>query len=137
MSNTDERWIKMSERKPTKEDLPVFSVGDEKPEAWQVNYWRDNLPVNCVYWCRARIPSMPVKELTQQQKDARACVEWLAKNEDVFTPFSAWHAALAYRDNQNRKDLDRIPVSVKSVLGFEEFDYLGNLRRRTGMKDYL
>jgi hypothetical protein len=69
------------------------------------------------------MPAPPARELTQQEKDEAAGASWIDKNttrsrswhcgvtsscEMQPAPKDAWHAALSYRDAENRKDLAEV-----------------------------
>jgi hypothetical protein len=133
--NTQENdgWIKMSERKPTDADCPVW-------------YWRDG-GAPCHYhslstlvwthWKPSVLPAPPPKEQTQEQIDYAEYVCWWEGNADSpkCNTWPAWKAALAYRDAQNREDLGRIRVFNHNTP--DELTQTGaaivNLRKRCGL----
>lgn len=98
-------WIKMSDRQPTATDLPVWYF-DERSNAH--GFSGVNGPWGAVFtgythWKPAKndIPAPPVVELTQEEKDEAALVQyekqqWPDSLSVSHRPRQMWHAALAY-----------------------------------------
>lgn len=95
---TANNWIKMTERRPTQADLPVWCANrnrevfllelEDEPDWGYLTHWRH---------AKADIPEPP-KEETQKEKDGAAFRLWcFCGNEDAFpSTDDIWHAALAY-----------------------------------------
>lgn len=100
-------WIKMTDRRPTEQDLPVWVYSNDGAlqginlmhivtDAWP--YWRP---------AKDDIPEPPMEE-TQEDKDEAAWRSW--QNDSIGGAFThdAWHAALAWERGEVAKML---PVS--------------------------
>lgn len=104
MTTTND-WIKMSDRKPTEADLPVWAespkwVEPEKPRLiWSLSVL---FSPNCIparSWKTARDIPAPPKEQTQRERDEAAFKEFCedteaAQHNGACSP--SWHAALAW-----------------------------------------
>ena len=129
-------WIKMSARKPTEADLPVWVYGSEFE---RIQFYRDSLPnqdKRFTHWQPGQAPLPPKKELTQRERDELSFTKWCPVMDKPLKEGRnlAWHAALAYRDGQNREDLSgKFPPSVSTVLSWGEVDAINNLKRRCGL----
>jgi hypothetical protein len=90
--NTKTDWIKMTDRRPTKADFPVWAwTGINGPILYTVEP-----PSHMTHWRPAKddIPEPPKAEPTLKERDHDAYVQWL--NDRTSSEDSAWHAALAY-----------------------------------------
>jgi len=140
----------MSERRPTEKDFPLWAFSGESEGAYLFNH--GTIPGSgFTHWKPAVLPAPPVKELTQREKDGEAAIAWFNtewpkiveqyKNAlyapAPFTVPAVWHAALAYRDRQNREDLKLIAPMLDQALsdyGIQKSGTLTNLRRRCGLE---
>lgn len=86
------------------------------------------------HWQPATLPEPPKKELTQRERDEGAWKNWYSANAFA-TRFSdeSWHAALAYRDKQNRGDVETIRDAFSNDLTCSEVESYNSLRRRCGL----
>ncbi len=125
----------MSDRKPTQFPVWGFARG----------WWREVfeicdggiIPDACTHWKPMERPEPPL-ELTQREDDYCAFRGWLNAKYGPLNALSpsyaldVWHAALAYRDNQNREDLrnsDGIDWASETPMGGSMI----RLRRRCGL----
>jgi len=92
-------WIKMSERKPTEADLPVWWCKDGRHVALihpSLSLLPDLSRTQGVWKCaKADIPAPP-REETQGDADQISLMKWRDKDQWAFSPTAAWHAALAH-----------------------------------------
>lgn len=138
-------WIKMSERKPTEADAPAWMSNGPLIELWQKRDFRKYFidPKQCewLHWQPATLPEPPAKELTQRELDEEALREWNRREyrgsqvEELVTHCEsrAWHAAIAYRDGQNREDLKNVPIPPFDNYACDRDDAIKALRRRCGL----
>ena len=130
-------WIKREEG----QDMawPAFVA---KADTGQVHCFRsaremkecEPLHQSYTHWQPAVLPAPPAKELTQADRDQEAYLEWYRNSSAQENCLHSWHAALAYRDGQNREDLSgKFPPSVSTVLSWGEVDAINNLKRRCGL----
>lgn len=135
-------WIKMSERKPTKADLPFWVTTRYGVFLWEADtrdcdiFGLSYKTNNVTHWQPATLPEPPKKELTQRERDELSFTKWCPVMDKPLKEGRnlAWHAALAYRDGQNREDLSgKFPPSVSTVLSWGEVDAINNLKRRCGL----
>ena len=130
-------WIKMSERKPTEADCPMWVSHSENTGFWNIADFRNHhLAHGWTHWQPATLPEPPKKELTQRERDELSFTKWCPVMDKPLKEGRnlAWHAALAYRDGQNREDLSgKFPPSVSTVLSWGEVDAINNLKRRCGL----
>lgn len=105
--NTNQEWIKMSERKPTVTEFPIWAstkAGNVVLYDKDESYFILDCPEFASHWrpAAADIPAPP-KEETQVNKDTKAYVEkygcaspsMVLKGATCYTS-DIWHAALAY-----------------------------------------
>ncbi len=125
MNTQNDGWIKMSERRPTEKDLPIWASNGRR-EVWFVRDGKIDWHFGGVgqgwdkdcYWKPATVPAPPAKEKTQRETDEEAfkkhaehaCPGWTKSGLEI------WHAALAYRDKQNAKDLAGYATTHESIL---------------------
>jgi hypothetical protein len=89
-------WIRMSERKPTEADLPVWVYQPNAADG--VTVWLRTMNIEdmvaCEHafpmWQPARIPAPPPREMTQRELDRRAYEDWSLNGKG-----DAWSAAIA------------------------------------------
>lgn len=130
--STHDGWIKMSERKPTRADLPVWWAyspdGDPEVElSRELLHWLPD-----VYWQPATLPEPPKKELTQREKDEEEFRSFFLRMRGDSEAETVWLAALAYRDKQNAEDLLGLTASGPFASS-EEMIKLNRLRHRCGL----
>lgn len=96
-------WIEMSDRKPKDADFPVWNGFFQLGIFWCRTANRPGEIAQCAaYWKPAKndIPAPPVVELTQEQQDEAALVQYdkMQWPSSEVTPHQRqmWHAALAY-----------------------------------------
>lgn len=77
----------------------------------------------------AALPAPPAKELTQRDSDDKGFDSWCLTQSFVPALDTVWHAALAYRDGQNREDLEGVPYGIECWSRNKVL----NLRRRAGL----
>lgn len=123
--NTENDWIKMTDRRPTEADLPVWVYDDGEGHVIRgPQLYRDSMPFldAWTHWKSADIPAPPPREETQEEGDYAALVEW-GRDENIqplFTVRKTWHAAIAYERAEVAKLLPR-PHSLCVRLGeYEE-----------------
>lgn len=132
MNTNNDGWIKMSERKPTNANgsIWLYSIYAEPGyavvhtvdcSAFQENPW--------THWKPAVLPAPPAKELTQREKDDKEGRLYALGMPGSSVAIDVWHAALAYRDAQNREDIEALHGVM---LGHVSAPY-SNLRRRCGL----
>jgi len=94
--NTKTDWIKMTDRRPTEQDLPILLWNDRVPKAKYCstnNVLRCQLGLTCFsHWMPA---PEPPREETQYDKD-RAAFQSTQRYGIENAPWYTWHAALAY-----------------------------------------
>lgn len=134
--STNDRWIKMSERKPTEKDYPFWTTSKKGVGLWTYEEDIEELdPDWCTHWQPATLPEPPAKELTQRERDEEGFQSWYDATPDHMTALGhVWHAALAYRDKQNAEDLE----NVSTIMEWERpatvsVQKLQSLRRRCGL----
>lgn len=101
--NTKTDWIKMTDRRPTEADLPVwvFYKGAMRPILYTVEppsymtHWRPAAP---------DVPEPPM-ERTQYERDRDAFIHWDDGLSDNLA--AAWHAAIAYERAEVAKMLPK------------------------------
>lgn len=139
MSTTSDGWIKTSD-KPEGQDFP-WPVLMAKADTGQVHYWRtyremtqcEPLWREYTHYKPATLPAPPAKEMTQKEQDWAAWTSHAAGHAiGSCTDRTTWFCALAYRDAQNREDLEAIPYCFES-MGTARDDAIANLRRRCGL----
>lgn len=119
---TANNWIKMTERRPTKADLPVWGVNkdlavflleleEDDPDWEYLTHWRS---------AKADIPEPP-REETQYDKDRAAFIHWDAGF--AYNPAVAWHAAIAYERAEVAKMLPHFH-------GLNQNSYIESIRAR-------
>ena len=139
MSADNDGWIKMSERQPALSAYPVWQTNRAGGVTLVVCHAHD-IP-GSTHWQPATLPAPPAKEMTQAEKDTE---EYTALFGDPLCFYSSkgcqaytsdvWHAALAYRDAQNREDLKKpLDKERQKVWGLIDPDAHTNLRRRCGL----
>lgn len=135
--STNNDWIKMSERKPTEADLPIWlytptPLDVDNNLGMPIQIWMKEVPrcLDFTHWRPAKpdIPAPPAPEPTQREEDEAAALEYIRYNS--WSAQSIWHAALAYRDAQNAKDLEDIYADCGSSMHRDAYK---NLRRRCGL----
>lgn len=130
-------WIKMSERKPTDDDMPVWLYSPDCKSGQECcvvhcRTCRAYTDVPNTHWkhAAADIPEPP-KEPTQSDDDNKTFSNYMESGGFIGTvPYAIWRSALAYRDKQNAEDL--------KILDFRHFtpvvvDTIARLRRRCGI----
>lgn len=147
MSTQSDGWIKTSERMPTEADLPVWGIKASegyRPFLVTDENWPELAPGQngreagfngwATHWKPAALPEPPKKEMTQRERDEEALEAWKQSQLNFFTGRNdAWHAALAYRDAQNREDLNRDAWGAHCIDGACANKAIYNLRRRAGL----
>ena len=135
-------WIKMSARKPSRSDLPFWVNTPAGVWLWEADTEDFDIAqlghpgATATHWQPATLPEPPKKELTQRERDELSFTKWCPVMDKPLKEGRnlAWHAALAYRDGQNREDLSgKFPPSVSTVLSWGEVDAINNLKRRCGL----
>jgi hypothetical protein len=132
---TPTTWIPITTRRPTEEDLPLLIVnGTGYGKGSVVEVWRDKILTydfkHLTHWMK--LPPPPPKERTQREEDEEACSKWWFESFAYSSPppFRDWHAALAYRDAQNRADLEHVEVLFGNHESSQMFI---RLRKRCGI----
>jgi hypothetical protein len=106
-------WTPMTERRPTEADLPILLWNAGVPKAKYTataEALRSQMQLTCFsHWMKA--PEPPARELTQREKDEARFTSFFLNEASTkllnsAVRHEAWHAALAYRDAENRKDLE-------------------------------
>lgn len=151
MSDDNDGWIKMSERVPTEADVPYWTHGPDhngKPMTVFCAHWYASIPLEkaklwATHWKRAQLPAPPKPEQvekTQQELDREAYLAFENRGAVLsLSPYigqdrqAAWHAALAYRDAQNREDLANIGQYSSAFDTSAHVVALFNLRKRCGL----
>jgi len=112
--STNNDWIKITWAEVKWPAL--LSVSDQG----HVHWWRNEYDMKrCeplweryTHWKPAQLPAPPAPEPTQQCEDVCAFHNWFIEKghslSNMPRPVHAWHAALAYRDAQNAKDIRRL-----------------------------
>lgn len=134
MSKQNNGWIKMSERKPTDGDLPVlfWNNQDDDYELWSKS---DGLPTSFrerELWKPATLPSPPAKEMGQRDEDEHE-FQMRFNGIGYDSPLHVWQKALAYRDAQNRRDMEAISMDDNLENNGTENDPFIRLRKRCGL----
>lgn len=93
-------WVKMSERKPTSADYPIW-VHDQNCKPDRIPTWHltsEPCEIDFTHWRHTeKMPVPPARDLTQDEKDLHAHDEWIdGAGENVGTTAGIWFAALAY-----------------------------------------
>jgi len=142
MTQENDGWIKMSDRHPTDCDFPVFCYGPHcgMPHKIYSSLAEINNPgeltTGVTHWRPCVIPALPVppkKEPTQQEDDNEAYQEYCGSPNSYWQ--SIWHAALAYRDAQNREDLKHVVALGFDKSENQECGLIKRLRRRCGLEE--
>jgi len=134
MTTNNDGWIKMSERKPTWADFPIWIYGREGGHPGP--FVRQEFTNHEVYafWKNAStLPNPPAKELTQREKDGEAFKRWYDTAKYDCVPRDAWETALAYRDKQNREDLRHVAGLCYDTSDSQQSAALADLHRRCGL----
>lgn len=123
--NTKNDWIKMTDRRPTEQDLPVWvwPFGDNgAPVIFHNLAFSGNSSVS--HWRSAAqdIPEPP-REETQEEKDRKAFNGFWCNNTSSPLPFGedAWHAALAWERAEVAKILPSVPYHELSRLDVAKY----------------
>lgn len=139
MTTENNDWVLMSERKPTEGDLPIYYYCPAMTSGvWFAEKIDDN-PEWCIqrptHWKRATLPAPPPRAKSQREEDDEACYEWVRAHNPHNGFNCAWHAALAYRDAQNRADLEEIRRTFQSskCAVFVDSSEISRLRKRAGL----
>lgn len=88
---------------------------------------------------KGQLPAPPAPEPTQGALDQRAHDAWIdGEGEECQTTTGIWHAAIAYRDAQNRADWESGPYVSSQASGGEPMEtwnakHLARLRKRCGL----
>lgn len=113
--STNNDWILMSERKPTKADLPVWVYYQNGQREVILNMWFP--PKYATHWKPAAAFPAPPREKTQGEADDAAFQEW-REVAPASPAYMAWHAALAYERAEVGKMLpEPIGKNTESMLG--------------------
>ena len=142
-------WIKMSDRQPERgTDIWTYYPAEANyPERVTLYENVRGLALNATHWKPAHIPAPPKKEPTQREEDEKASTDWyntewpkvVSQYEKSlygpppFTTNHVWHAALAYRDAQNREDLEKAMDVNRVIYGSAMVEALSRIRRRCGL----
>jgi hypothetical protein len=78
------------------------------------------------------LPAPPKPEPTQREEESEAFLHF-ANTTPTYTAEDVWHAALAYRDAQNRADLDGAHALMKDLPFGNAWQALHRLRKRCGL----
>ena len=139
MSTDADGWIRMEDRMPTDADKPFWIYRPNMPHAFIVTLLEGSAtPSNweaVTHWQPATLPAPPKAEPTQRELDHNSYMAWINRPALDYTSDteSAWHAALAYRDAQNRTDIQAIHVSPElSANNPADFPFM-RLRKRCGL----
>lgn len=92
-------WIKMQDRRPTEQDLPVWAWFAYDKECRGPYLFDEQLCMDGVtHWRPAKddIPEPPKPEPTQRERDQGEFNAWWDPLRNVPHCADAWHAALAY-----------------------------------------
>lgn len=138
-STQGDGWIKMTERKPEQADCPVWFAttipGDCILKHWATVAYRDF--ETFTHWQPAVLPAPP-KPKEQWMQDLEARDEAWTTAEKVCRAngggwFSeGWNMALAYRDGQNREDLEAV-IGMACAGMNDGRAIMNSLRRRCGL----
>lgn len=130
----------MSERKPTEADLPVWFHTNGNTLCFNFIPNFTKVPDNAwTHWKPAVVPAPPAKDLTQREKDEEAFFAWNRQTPVCLRDGGkieggargdGWHAALAYRDGQNREDLEALGFPLMHT---DKHAVFASLRRRCGL----
>lgn len=105
----DNGWVKMSERKPTKDDLPAWVINSNGYGMGPVvEFWRDEILSNGCFkhlshWMSVNVPALPQPKAMTREEDHKAFSEQYAKLHHR----TMWDAALAYERAKYRALVDR------------------------------
>jgi len=132
MNTENNDWILMSEQKPIRECRPIWIHRPTLPEVHRVTLLEGSATPDdwglVTHWKRAALPPPPPRAKTQREEDEEAYLEFI--RTPSFGARDIWHAALAYRDAQNRADLEKMHAEVEGTC--EYFAPLTRLRKRAG-----
>jgi hypothetical protein len=87
-------WVKMSERKPVKADLPLFRHREIDGHTWLANSLI--CYAGSTHWMHATVPAPPARELTQAEKDNAAHKAWMDSELYPVTSIEGFRAGVAY-----------------------------------------
>jgi hypothetical protein len=140
-------WTPMTTRRPTNSDLPVWLYNGNGRHNCLVSRGhdlKDYVSDDCswTHWQPITLPAPPPRELTQREKDEAAALSALPYMPGIVSLHRqsgfahGWHAALAYRDSENAKDLALVEGIVPFYGGrdAEIVEAVTRLRQRAGMK---
>jgi hypothetical protein len=126
---TPTTWIPITTRRPTEaEQNAGIAVGCYRNGEWSqspVFYgktWGDDR----THWTPAQLPPPPPKERTQREEDEEAFYKHMNNEDRLRGCIEIWHAALRYRDAQNREDWLRLCANDPGPP-------LMRLRKRSGL----
>lgn len=128
----EHKWIALSERRPTEAELKEgVTVGYWDGNEWETDegYHHDQF-TRCFthFFPKVGFPPPPRKP-AQHEQDLKA-LEDLAIHSKCWGREQTWFAALAYRDGQNREDLEKYSSSCDVTL---ESNAIDRIRRRCGL----
>lgn len=109
-------WIRMSERKPTEADLPVWYFSGQA-----VCGPYELISTGYSHWRPAeKIPAPPPRELTQAERDEEAFWEWF-ENQEVYCACqpelcAGWHAGIAKERAEIAKLIEDTPGDALDAL---------------------
>lgn len=112
-SNNTE-WIRLSDKLPTVEDLPI-ELYDEREvaeglmkhllltDSYGTRQNWNSLSTSWTHWKKVQLSEPPPAPKTQLDLDDEAFGRWGVSAPSWYTRRDAWHAALAYSRNQDKK----------------------------------
>lgn len=139
MSTQNDGWIRFIDRQPTAEEFKRGVVAG----SYRNGEWSKSSIFENARWDKDRTHFMvihepPKKEMTQAELDSEAFTNACGLPIPFHSPqmghayiSDVWHRALAYRDAQNREDLERIGMPLMHT---DAMSIYANLRRRAGME---
>jgi len=104
-------WIKMTDRRPTEADLPVWAWFAYDKECRGPYLFDEQLCMDDVtHWRPAKddIPEPPKPEPTQRERDQGEFNAWWDPLRNVPHCADAWHAALAWERGEVAKMLPKV-----------------------------
>jgi len=141
--STDNDWIKRSDMLPKQEDTPIWCYNESANDGVTQWLWpRKHFDGMAEYthWKRATIPAPPAKARTQREEDEQA-YRTFEQGGAILAPYlgkdrqTAWHCALAYRDAQNRTDVQALEFNFVPTQGkeYQINPAYGRLRKRCNL----
>jgi hypothetical protein len=128
--NTENDWIaKAKEPAPDGELVLIWDERNPKKGGGKPfgTYCATILPYT--HWQLATVPAPPKPEPMQREQESEAFLHF-ANTTPTYMAEDIWHAALAYRDAQNREDLHWFGHDLSGVVNHGS---IASLRKRCGL----